>query len=118
MTTAVSIPRIGYDDLLKDVFRNRKAVAGERAIKAEETVFLPPLPSMCCYQIGDEQNGFQMIRSRNITLEGRSSYNIYLSLAYFYGATGRTVDGLTGLIFAKDAVCEIDSKIDYLKKQC
>lgn len=115
MTTAVSIPRIGYDDLLKDVFRNRKAVAGERAIKAEETVFLPPLPSMCCYQIGDEQNGFQMIRSRNITLEGRSSYNIYLSLAYFYGATGRTVDGLTGLIFAKDAVCEIDSKIDYLK---
>jgi len=115
MTMSVTTPRIGYDELLKDVFRNRKAVAGERAIKAEEVLFLPPLPSMCCSTIGDTENGFETIRSTGLTLEGRASYNIYLSLAYFYGASGRTVDGLSGLIFSKSAVCELPPVIDYLK---
>ena len=115
MTMSVTTPRIGYDDLLKDVFRNRTAVAGERAIKKEEEVFLPPLPSMCCTTYGDDQNGYNVIRSNNVTLEGRASYNIYLSLAYFYGASGRTVDGLSGLIFSKSAVCEIPPAIEYLK---
>jgi hypothetical protein len=114
MSISVTTPRKDYDDLLKDVFRNRKAVAGERAIKKEEEEFLPPLPSMCCTSYEDE-NGFNVIRSNRVTIEGRASYNIYLSLAYFYGASGRTVDGLSGLIFSKSAVCEIPTIIDYLK---
>ena len=36
-------------------------------------------------------------------------------MAYFFGATGRTVDGLNGLIFSKDPVRELPSVIEYLK---
>jgi hypothetical protein len=113
--TSVTKPRKEYTDQLEDVVRNRAAVAGERAVKKGTVNFLPPLASMCCTTDYDE-NGFQMIRqSHMLTQEGKAAYNKYLSLASFYGATGRTVDGLVGLIFSKAAVCEVPPAMDYLK---
>ena len=113
--TTVSEPRDEYTDQLMDVQRNRAAVAGERSVKRGGVEFLPPLASMCCSTETDA-NGYQMIRqSHALTSEGRAAYTKYLALASFYGATGRTVDGLVGLIFSKEAVCEIPSNVEYLK---
>ena len=113
--TQVTQPRKEYIDQLEDVERNRAAVAGERAVKKGTVNFLPPLASMCC-STGTDENGYQTIRqSIALTPEGRAAYNKYLALASFYGATGRTVDGLVGLIFSKQAVCEMPSQLEYLK---
>ena len=114
--TAVTTPRKEYTDQLEDVVRNRAAVAGERAVKKGGVLFLPPLASMCCETSADE-NGFQTIRQHaNLTLEGQAAYRKYLALASFYGATGRTIDGLVGLIFSKKAVCEVPAQLEYLKE--
>ncbi len=114
--TNVTTPRKEYIEQLEDVERNRAAVAGERTVKQGTIKFLPPLASMCCTTDTD-QNGNQMIKqSANLTLEGRAAYRKYLSLASFYGATGRTIDGLVGLIFSKKAVCEVPESINYLKE--
>ena len=113
--TQVTEPRKEYIDLLPDVERNRAAVAGERAVKLGGVKFLPPLASMCCSTIDDDQNGFQTIRQYgSLTAEGEAAYRKYLALASFYGATGRTVDGLVGLIFAKDAITELPPLVEYL----
>lgn len=114
MSNTVTTTRPEYDDLLKDVKRNRDAVAGERQIKSETVEYLPPLASMTCGTYQDE-NGQETIRHNNgLSPEGARSYRKYLSLAYFYGASGRTVDGLTGLIFSKDPVKELPSSVEYL----
>jgi hypothetical protein len=111
---SVTTTRQEYDDLLIDVKRNRDAVAGERRIKEETTEYLPPLSSMTC-GFEELENGNQQIRKyHGLSPEGRASYNKYLSLAYFYGATGRTVDGLTGLIFSKEPVKELPANVEYL----
>lgn len=111
--TAINKPRDEYESLLPDVTKNRDAVAGERAIKDKTTEYLPPLPSMTSYSINED--GYNKVfTGTSLTAEGRSSYNKYLSLAYFYGATGRTVDGLTGLIFSKKPVKEIPPIVGYL----
>jgi hypothetical protein len=113
--TTVTQARKEYTDQLEDVKRNRAAVAGEREVKKGTVDFLPPLASMCCSTDTDD-NGFQIIKqSHALTAEGRAAYTKYLALASFYGATGRTVDGLVGLIFSKEAVCEMPPVIDYLK---
>ena len=99
-----------YDRLLPDVTRNRDAVAGERRIKDKTTQYLPPLSSML-YGCDDDGN---TTYTGGLTGEGLSSYRKYLSLAYFYGATGRTVDGLSGLIFTKPPMAEIPEVVDYM----
>lgn len=111
---SVTTTRPEYDRLLPDVIRNRAAVAGEREIKRATTLFLPPLASQCITTI-ETLDGINIIPSCTLTAEGQSSYNKYLSMAYFFGATGRTVDGLNGLIFSKDPIRELPSVIDYLK---
>jgi hypothetical protein len=114
--TQVTQPRKEYIEMLEDVERNRAAVAGERTVKQGTIKFLPPLASMCCSSDTDE-NGYQVIRqTHKLTQEGQAAYRKYLSMASFYGATGRTVDGLVGLIFSKDAMCELSPNIDYLKE--
>lgn len=113
--TQVTQPRKEYVDQLKDVERNRAAVAGERAVKQGGVKFLPPLASMCC-ETNTDENGYQMIRQAGtLTPEGYAAYRKYLSMASFYGATGRTVDGLVGLIFSKNGVCELQPQLEYLK---
>ena len=107
--SSVTEPRKEYTDLLPDVVRNRAAVAGERAVKEEGELLLTPLASMCCTTY-DLENGYQQIRKGNcVSAEGRASYNKYLSLAYFYGASGRTVDGLSGLIFKRSNIFKLHS---------
>lgn len=114
MSNKVSTHRKEYDLLLEDVTRNRDAVAGERQIKSKEFVYLPPLTSMKC-GYDELENGNQQIRMyATLSPEGRVAYSKYLSLAYFYGASGRTVDGLVGLIFSKDPVKELPSNVEYL----
>ena len=108
------ITRKEYDELLKDVTKNRDAVKGERAIKEKTTDYLPPLASMTSSQYEMKNGRQQIVVGTELTSEGRAAYRKYLSLAYFYGATGRTVDGLTGLIFAKKPVKELSSSIEYL----
>ena len=116
MTTDVKQARPEYADQLKDVTRNRAAVAGERAVKAGKTEFLPPLASMCCTVSYNEDTESQSISySTTITAQGLAKYDKYISNAFFYGATGRTVDGLVGLIFSKPATYELNSQIDYLE---
>lgn len=111
----ITEPRKEYTDLLHDVERNRAAVAGEREVKKAGVKFLPPLASMCCATIEDE-NGNQMInQTAGLTQEGQAAYRKYKALASFYGATGRTVDGLVGLIFSKPAVCELPTQMEYMK---
>lgn len=114
--TTVTEPRIEYTDQLIDVQRNRAAVAGERSVKRGGVKFLPPLASMCC-SITYDENGEQQFR-QNITLtqEGKAAYTKYIALASFYGATGRTVDGLSGLIFSKQPVQQLPDLIEYLDK--
>lgn len=65
----------------------RDCSTGQRAIHAATTEYLPKLK-------GQEQ----------------SDYDNYLARAYFFNATGRTVEGMIGLIFRKDSVIELPSK--------
>lgn len=111
MTTNVTEPRKEYTEMLSGVKRNRAAVGGERPVKAAGVEFLPPLSSMCCKTVDGET-----IRTANLTPEGQASFNKYLANAYFYGATGRTVDGLNGLIHSKPPVCELPSNLEYIKE--
>lgn len=111
----VKQPRQEYIEALADVCRNRAAVAGERAVKAERTKFLPPLASMCCNTVINEDGSQSITSAGQLTTEGTAAYNKMLALAYFYGATGRTVDGLTGLIFSKEMIAELPSVVEYLK---
>lgn len=107
-------PSDEYKRLLKDVTRNRDAVAGERRIKSKGVMYLPPLASMCCTTT--YENGNATITTGScVTQEGMASYNKYLCLAYFYGASGRTVDGLSGLIFTKPGVVDLPESIEYMK---
>jgi len=111
--TDVKTVRREYSELLHDVERNRAAVSGERTVKKGRTKFLPPLASMCV-TTNMTDDGLSITQSCDLTHEGTASYNKYLSLAYFYGASGRTVDGLTGLIFSKNATKNIPTVLDYM----
>lgn len=57
----------------------RDCVAGHEVVNAKGTEYLPKAPA-----------------------ESQSNYNVRLKRAVFYGVTGHTVAGLTGLVFSKD----------------
>ena len=112
----ITEPRKEYTTYLPDVVRNRAAVGGEREVKRAGVKFLPPLASMCCNTSYDSINNVTVIdQTAGLTEEGLAAYSKYLALASFYGATGRTVDGLVGLIFSKEAVADLPPMIEYLK---
>ena len=69
---------------------------------------------MCCRTTYTED--YQQIFTQYATLteEGMAAYEKYKSLASFYGATGRTVDGLVGLIFSKRAIQTLPAMVEYL----
>ena len=73
-------------------FKCRTAAAGEDAVKEAGVSILPALT---------EQNGVE--------------YNAYKGRALFYGATGRTVDGLLGAIFRKSP--QIEQKQGRIKEE-
>lgn len=103
--SGVTTERKEYTELLPEVKKNRDCTNGQRAVKEETTRYLKPLQSMLCKTTG---GGYKM------TADGLDSYTNYLSLALFFNASGRTVDGYSGLIFRKDPVIELPSQIDYL----
>ena len=71
--------------------RIRDAIAGEDAIKAAEGEHLPRPAGQDSYD-----------------------YKQYLKRSLFYGATGRTVQGLVGAIFRKEPIIDIPSRIEPL----
>lgn len=113
MSNDVTEPREEYSDILPSVEKNRLAVAGQRAVRKAGTKCLAPLASMMCstnYVDGQSQIQYSSV----MTAEGQAKYNKYLNNAYFYGATGRTVTGLSGLITSKKPVKEIPSSVSYM----
>ena len=75
-----------YENALPDWRRNRDVVEGERAVKAAG--YLPRLAK-----------------------QSDSEYAAMKDRAYFFPATSRTLDGLTGLIFRKDPQAELPAAI-------
>ena len=98
---SVNTERPEYTSTIKSVMRNKAAARGERAIKAGKTEYLPLLPSML-------ENG-------QLTQEGAAEYDLMLNLVMFFNATGRTIEGLTGLVFRKDAQLDLPEQMEYLK---
>ncbi|WP_321991516.1 DUF4055 domain-containing protein [Marispirochaeta aestuarii] len=70
-----------YTDNLDRWRRNRDAVAGEDAVKARREAYLP----------------------KKSVSQTREEYDAYLQRALYFNATGRTVEGLVGLMFRRDA---------------
>ena len=116
MSTDVSEQREEYTELLPYQLANRAAVQGQRAIRKGGTKFLMPLASMMCSTSYNADGIARIDYSTTLTAEGKAKYDKYLHNAYFYGASGRTVTGLSGLIFAKPPVSELPNQIDYFKE--
>jgi hypothetical protein len=68
--------------------RNRAVVSGEDAVKAAGETYLPKLGG-----------------------QNDADYKKYLTRATFFNATGRTADGLAGLVFRKAPVAELPAVI-------
>jgi hypothetical protein len=75
-----------YAENAKKWRRFRDAAAGEDAVKAAGDSYLPKLS----LKMTDQE------------------YNAYRKRALYYNATGRTVDGLTGLVFRKDPAIDAE----------
>ncbi|HHZ94693.1 MAG TPA: DUF4055 domain-containing protein [Flavobacteriales bacterium] len=115
MSNDVTTPREEYTTMLPSVEKNRAAVGGQRVVRAGGIKYLTPLASMMCETT--YANGIAETKSQSsMTTEGRNKYNKYLSNAYFLGATGMTVTGLSGLISAKKPVKNIPASVAYLDK--
>jgi len=78
-----------YDHMLPQWIKARATVAGERAVKALGTKFLPKLKD----QTDDD-------------------YNAYKMRASFFNATWRTISALAGMIFRKDPVVTVPASIE------
>lgn len=77
----VSLTHPSYDEFLPVWEKNRDAHAGEEAIKAKGTKYLPQL------------NG-----------QTKGEYDSYKRRAQFFGATNRTVESYLGMVFRKDPI--------------
>lgn len=75
--------------------RARDVVAGEDAVKGKGELYLPKLVS-----------------------QEPSEYNAYKARAKFFGATGRTVSGLHGLMFRKETVINRPPALDPFVADC
>ncbi|MAE86327.1 MAG: hypothetical protein CMB80_26570 [Flammeovirgaceae bacterium] len=100
--SGITNERTEYTKYLPQVKKNRDCFKGQRAVKEGGTLYLPPLAS-------------QLDRNGNFTHEGQQSYEKYLRLALFYGATGITVNGFSGLVFRKNPTIEYTPNTEYLE---
>ena len=116
MTTDVKQQRPDYLAQCKTEETNRAVILGERMVKAGGTAYLPPLASMMYETHCNSDDGsVSYTPTANLTPEGLPKYNKYKSLAFFYGATGYTLEGLKGLVFAKPAQYELTPNTEYLE---
>lgn len=79
-----------YEDMAERWARARTVLAGEDAVKAAGTTYLPKLEA--------QEDG---------------EYSDYKSRAQFFGATGRTLDGLNGMIFRRDPKVTLEDKAEF-----
>lgn len=86
----VNTPHPAYTAASPQWAKCRHAAAGEEAVKAAGEAYLPRL-----------------------TEQTQKEYDAYKGRALFYNATGRTVDGMTGLVFRKPPQVEIPSALEY-----
>lgn len=101
MTKEVTTPNDEYSLDLPAVTRNRVAYRGQTHVKRGGTTYLKPLGSM-------------LDKDGNLSLTGQKAFDKYLSLALYFNAVGRTVDGLTGLVFRKHPQIELTPNLEYL----
>lgn len=73
-----------YDALQPEWKTMRDASGGERPVKAEGTIYLPMLGG-----------------------QDEDEYGAFKTRASFFGATGRTIDGLSGMIFRKPPTLDV-----------
>lgn len=74
----------------------RDAVAGDRQVKSKKTAYLPrPNPA-------------------DTSKEADDRYAAYLARAVFYEVTGRTLHGLSGMVFSEPPVVEVDALLEPL----
>lgn len=115
MSNDVKEPREEYTKILPSMEKNRLAVAGQRAVRAAGTKCLAPLASMLCTTNCNQETGASWLTfSTTMSTEGLAKYNKYLSNAYFFGGTGITVAGYSGLISSKKPVKEIPTSVSYM----
>ena len=105
----ITVPRAEYTARQKSLEKNRRAIAGARAVRAAGTECLEPLPSMRTSIV----NGVATV-GVGLTAAGKASFDKYLSNAAFIGFTGQTVTGLKGLIKSKAPVVELPAALEYL----
>ena len=85
----VNTPRKDYTKALKQWLRGRDCAAGGDAVKERGELYLPKLDSHVKKPLG---------------------YENYKKRALFYNATGRTIEGLSGVIFQKPMAVEVPDK--------
>lgn len=83
-----------YDAHLASWMMARDFAAGEEVVKAKGTDYLPMLGGQA-----DDR-------------DGHKRYAAYKMRAAFYNATGRTVDGLTGMVFRKPPIVSLPAAME------
>lgn len=74
--------------------------AGERAVKEKADKYLP------------------MPNPEDLSKENKDRFRQYIKRAYFFNATGRTLDGLLGLVFREDPSIDLEPNLLFLEKNC
>lgn len=93
MANEVDTTHAEYDAAAPKWAKCRAAAAGEEAVHSAATAFLPRLSD-----------------------QSQDEYDAYKGRSLYYNATGRTVDGLSGLIFRRPPTLEIPEKVAYLQQ--
>ena len=85
----IEVTHEGYDKFIADWMDCQSVLDGGRAIKVEGTRFLPQPEGM-----------------------SNDAYEAYVQRALFYGATGRTVEALTGAVFRREPTVELPTAFE------
>ena len=85
----IEVTHEGYNKFIDDWMDCQSVLDGGRAVKAAGDRFLPKPEGMTA-----------------------SEYRSYVQRALFYGATGRTVEALTGAVFRREPTVEISNTFD------
>ena len=85
----IEVTHEGYDKFIADWMDCQSVLNGGRAIKAGGERFLPKPEGM-----------------------SKAAYTAYVQRALFYGATGRTVEALTGAVFRREPTVEIQKTFE------
>jgi len=80
-------------------------VEGEQAVKAAKERYLP-IPNINDYESRDP-------RVRQVAI---NRYNAYISRARFMNATGRTLNGMLGIVFTEPVVIQLNGQLSVLTK--